>query len=217
MVVKPNDKPLSKIAEGYKKKLAGYISVLKPKERLFFFEYTLDYNAKRATIAAGYSERTATAMATKLLNRTRIIKCLSVIADSDNENYQVERDEVLKHLIYCFTRTAYDFVDEKGRLIKDLSKLSVRAAASIDGIKQREHFDEDGNLIRVDTEYKLVSKGQALDMAMRHKALYSPEQHEHTVVVDFNQFREQIEEQDVIEKRIEAEYTVEIIPDKNNT
>lgn len=148
------------------------------KMRKFAYEYLIDRNATQAAIRAGYSKKTAGVRGQKLLKHPVIAAWLGKQAKQDLERLQLDREEVLRQLFYLATRSGVDFVDENGRIITDIHKLPVRAQEAIDGIKQKvkRYTTENGEEIEeVQTELKLVGKGGAIDMAMKHFGLYAPE------------------------------------------
>lgn len=187
---------------------------LSVKEQKFVLEYMLDGNAARAARAIGYSSGRSTVTGSNILQRPHVKAAIDAIAKKDREAFEIQRWEILWHLAACATRSGKDYVDEKNRLTP-VSELTDAAAAAIDGFKQkvRRYTKDDGTEVEeVDTEVKLVSKAQALDMALRHKGLFAAEKVETTVSVDNQILRRFLQEMhvpltldvDPIEQKIQA-------------
>jgi len=145
----------------------------------------VDHKPKAAAIRAGYSPKTADVKAQQLLKNPIIKAALGKLERLDVEKLELDRHEVLRQLYYCVTREARDFVDENGKLVTDVNKLPQRAQCAVDGIEQEIHYDSEGNEY-IKTKYKLVSKAAVLDMAMKHKGLFAPDQQEVRHVLDWD-------------------------------
>lgn len=191
---------------------------LNERERKFVNEYMLDGNAARAAREAGYSESTASTKAVQILKRPAVAKLIRTRRAKAQEHLKLSEAEVLRHLYYLATRTSDDFVDEQGRLLP-LQKLNRRAAACVDGIKQTEYYDRDGNLDRVETTLKLSPKASGVDMALKHKGLFAPEKHENNVhvTIDWDRLAEPPDiidvEADPIERKISSVKALPAPPD----
>lgn len=183
------------------------------KERAFCLEYMVDYQGTRSVIAAGYSKKGASVMAIKLLKRSHIKAYLGKAQRLQREERKVDSDEILDHLVSCVTRDGKDFVDEHGKLRVNMNELPDNVTRAVDGIKQKRkvYTYEDGTTVEeIETELKLVPKAAALDMAMKHKGLFAPEEHKVlSTTVDWDKLLEAGERGngyvDPIEARIEAE------------
>lgn len=150
-------------------------SRLNVKQQKFVAEYCVDYNGRQAAIRSGYPAKTAASMATKLLNTDLIMRAIGQHERAALEDLGIQKKEILAHLHHCATRNALEYVDEHGKLLP-INKLSIRAAACIDGIKQtqRSYTDQNGEEHTVlETEYKLVGKASAIDMALKHLGAYA--------------------------------------------
>jgi len=151
----------------------------------FALEYMIDCNGTRAVIDAGYSEKGASVRATKLLKNKLLSRYIGKLMADSQKQYEVDRNEILRQLVYCATRSGEDFVDDTGKLIENINELPERARNAIDGIKQkvkRYKCDDGTEVEEVTTELRMVSKAAAMDMAMRHKGLFAAEKHDHQVV-----------------------------------
>lgn len=73
-------------------------SELNIKQKNFCREYLIDLNATKAGIRAGYSEKTAYAIAEKLLKKAEIQNYLKVLMDKKESKQIAKADEVLQLL-----------------------------------------------------------------------------------------------------------------------
>lgn len=196
--------------------------MLKGRQRLFALEYLLDYDAKRAAIAAGYSEKSAAGHGRKLLCIPKIKRFIEQHERKTQERYEVDRDTILRHLVACATRDGKDFVDDKGRIRTNLKDLPDSVTCAIDSIKQkRRMYYVDGEPVEeITTELKLVSKAAALDMAMRHKGLFAPQEVEARLFLNWDILYSANAQHDPIEERLaqaeRAAITVEHRPPNSN-
>ena len=148
---------------------------LNDRQRRFALEYLIDCNGTRAAIAAGYSKKTASVKAAKLLQHKLIKRVIGKSELLSRKRLEATREDVLEQLAYCATRSGADFVDEQGNLIQNINDLPIRAQNAIDGIEHEEFYDAEGTLVKVKRKLKLVPKASAIEMAMRHKGLFAPE------------------------------------------
>lgn len=150
---------------------------LTDQQRKFVTEYVKDYNGVRAAKEAGYKHPKV--MAAKLLKKPDI-KAEVGRHHKDNENLSIlERERVLEELKVIVTRNIKDLVDEKG-IVKELHELPDDIARAIDGIKVKQMFDAEGEVVGQTIEIKLVPKLPAIDLAMKHLGLYSDTKVEHS-------------------------------------
>ena len=148
-------------------------------------------NARQAAIEAGYSEKTAAVRAVKILKDPRMKSLVGKMLKEQRDKFTIEADEILWHLWACASRNGKDFVDEKGHLLltsQNINDLPDEVTAAIDSIKQKRktYATEDGDVVEIETELKLVSKAAALDMAMKHKGLFAPQEIHGKLTFDFD-------------------------------
>ena len=171
------------------RKRGADISKLPDKQRRFCLEYLQDYNGTQAAIRAGYSRKTASVLANKILKKPAVKRFLGKFERESQEQFELERNEILRHLAACATRDGKMFVNDRGVLHGNLNDLPDEVTAAIDSIKQkvRTYTTQDGEEVtEVETELKLVSKAAALDMAMKHKGLFAAEKHDHSHQISIN-------------------------------
>jgi len=71
---------------------------LTPKQEMFVQEYLVDFNATQAAIRAGYSPKTAGAMAVKLVSKSFISDAISDAIDLRNKRVAITQDYVLHNI-----------------------------------------------------------------------------------------------------------------------
>lgn len=184
---------------------------LTPKEKMFVTAYISNgFNGTQAAITAGYSSKGASVTASKLLKKPRVQTALAKEERKVGKEFNLERNDILMQLYYALTRSGEDFVDENGVVLQNIHKMSPRARACIDGIKQKvtEIVDpETGEVIgrKIETEVKMTPKAHAMDLAMRHKNLFPPKQiigeisHKHSIDWDSILDQEYRDDEDIVE------------------
>jgi len=154
----------------------------------FCFHYLESGNNTQSAINAGYSKKTAAAMAGKLLKDKRVSAFIGKAQQEMCERLELTAEEVLRQLYFCATRDGKQLCDPNGILVLNhrvvngrvsgttIHDLPEQITAAIDGVKQKvRRYDEDGVFIEeVETEIKLVSKGGAIDMALKKMGMYAP-------------------------------------------
>lgn len=163
------------------------------KEQRFVTAYISNgFNGTQAAIAAGYGKKGAGPISSTMLKKPKIQTAIAKEERKIAKEFNLDRDDILIQLYHALTRSGEDFVDENGVVLQNIRKMSPRARACIDGIKQKvtELIDpETGEVIgrKIETDVKITSKLAAVDLAMRHKNLFPPKQitgeinHKHSV------------------------------------
>ena len=72
------------------------MSKLTTKQELFCKEYLIDFNATRAAIAAGYSEKTASEMGYENLSKPQLAEYIQAAMDKRSAKVEITADWVLK-------------------------------------------------------------------------------------------------------------------------
>ncbi len=182
---------------------------LTDKQRIFLYQYLVDSNSKRAAIAAGYSEKTATQKGAQLLQHPLIKAQLGKLQRQDVIKLELSREEILKQLYYACTRDVGDFEDENGQVHTSLRAIPERLRACIDGfeVEQQSFTDRETGetTITQKIKVKLSPKLGAIDLAMKHKGLFAAEKHEVTVgVFNWDALAKAPEQSNIIEARVKA-------------
>jgi phage terminase small subunit len=105
--------------------MSNHTPDLNPLQRLFCLEYLKDFNATRAAIDAGYSEKTAHSQACRLLKTPRIVKYIEEAMRKREEAVQLDAQYVLTRLGEQTEADFADIFDEDGKLLdmKDWPKI----------------------------------------------------------------------------------------------
>lgn len=148
--------------------------MLNDKQERFCIEYLIDLNATKAAIRAGYSEKTARQIGERLLSNVDISARVSELRQSQQQRTQITADMVIAELVKIGFNNIQDYIEE-GNRIKDLTTISRDLAASVASIKitetrviQKDKIIE----VRVNTEFKLHNKLDALEKLGRHIGIY---------------------------------------------
>jgi phage terminase small subunit len=136
---------------------------LTARQQRFCHEFLLDSNGTRAAERAGYSVRTAKQQASRLLTNVNVQGLIVELTVEQSNRIDFDSDRVLLELKHLATSTMADFIDDKGRLITDLSKVRPEAAAAVECCE--ESVKADGSIVR---KIKLFNKVTALEKAGRH-------------------------------------------------
>jgi phage terminase small subunit len=186
-------------------KRSNELSRMTLKERRFCLEYLVDYNATRAAVVAGYSEKTAAVQAAKLLKKPHIKSYVDKMEGELVEDVKLRKEDILTQLYYALTRTVDDFVGPDGDVLP-MSQMDVRAKSMIDGFEQEVRIDGETGEKKIKTKVKLVGKLGAIELAMKHKGLFEADKHDHNhkVSLDWDSLVRPInpDEEDIIEGRI---------------
>jgi len=145
--------------------MAASSSGLKRRERRFVEEYLVDLNATRAAVRAGYSEKTATSIACRLMKKEAIGAAVRAGMDERSKRTQITADRVLRELARIAFADIRSFTERDGSALtaKSLAALSDDDSAAI-----AEMSGTDGKTFKV----KLHDKKHALDKIARHLGLY---------------------------------------------
>jgi len=164
------------------------------KMRRFALEYMVSHDGTDAAIKAGYSKRSASPTASRLLKHPLISKFIAEVEQLDVEELELDRQEVLIQLYYALTRQVSDFVDPETGLGLLPHKLPKRVQSIVDGFEQdiEEYEAEDGSLHRrIKMKYKITPHATAREQALKHKGLFAPDRVvlDTRPMLDLDQFR----------------------------
>lgn len=147
---------------------------LTSKQRRFVDEYLVDLNATQAAIRAGYSEKTARAIACENLTKPDIADAIAAAMKERENRTHITQDRVLQELArvaFFDIRRLYN-ADGSMKRPDQLDDEAAAVLAGIDVIEQQTvSADEDGNMQAAPTftkKAKVFDKMAALTLAMRH-------------------------------------------------
>lgn len=153
------------MAKGKQNKIRGKPH-LTPKQQKFVLEYIVDNNGAAAARRAGYSEKTANAMAARLLAKVNIQQEISKAVARQEIRTEITADRVLEELARIAFLDVRKLYDDAGNL-KKLSELSPDVAAALAELKVTDQMT-DGKLTGRVTEAVCWNKMKALEMLARH-------------------------------------------------
>lgn len=137
---------------------------LTPQQQAFVAEYVIDFNATRAAIVAGYSEKTARVQGSQLLNNTYVSKAIKEALEEHGTKREVLKQRVLNQLVNLSHSDIRDYVeyDQGGVTLKPSKSLTRAQAAAITEV--REVRTQNGSTVT----FKLSSKEKSLELLARH-------------------------------------------------
>lgn len=139
---------------------------LTKKQEMFCREYIIDFNATRAALAAGYSEKSAYQIGSENLNKVEIQAFLSELMQERNERVQIDADYVLNRLVEIDTLDVLDIVDDKLN-IKPIEQWSRAWRTSVTAIDVAE-LKESGDVIGFLKKVRLPDKLKNLELIGKH-------------------------------------------------
>ncbi len=151
-------------------------SNLSVKEERFAQEYLVDLNGMKAAIRAGYSVKTASSQASRLLTRVKVQECIQGLMAERSKRCEVTADKVLKEFAKIAFIDIRKFYHENG-ILKLPNELDEDAAAAIAEISINEIWGYDitleanvkqGEAKKVKTHDKL----RALENIAKHLGWY---------------------------------------------
>lgn len=141
---------------------------LTDKQEKFCQEYTIDFNATRAAISAGYSVDTARSIGSENLSKPDIQARIQEIRRIDAERLNLTRERILSEYAKIAFFDIRKIYDENGTL-KPMTEIPDDEAAVIGGVKRSvtTFGDEDNGGEKITLEVKVWEKTKALDSLCR--------------------------------------------------
>lgn len=171
-------------------------TTLTPKQEMFCKEYIIDFNATRAAIEAGYSEKTASVIATQNLGKLYIQEYIAQLMKKREERTEITADMVVVELAKIAFHDIRKLYDEHGNMIA-VQDLDDESAATIASFKSRkEKTGKDASDYDIIDEYKRIDKLKSLELLGRHLAMFTDvKKHEGEITVNkgLNDFYEEAE------------------------
>jgi len=143
---------------------------LTPKEQLFISGYLIDFNATQAAIDAGYSKKTARAIATENLSKPHIQDAIKIEVDrllKDNRGLALRVVRECEKIAFGKISDVIGF-DDDGVTLKSSDDIDT---STIESVSFDETFSKGGMSKR--KRIKLYSKEKALEILAKYTALYS--------------------------------------------
>jgi phage terminase small subunit len=169
--------------------MAGKISdentPLNARQAQFVREYLIDFNAKQASIRAGYSAHSAHEIASQLMEKPYIAKAIKEAIDARAQRTEVTQDRVLLELGRIAFFDKRKLYNADGALKKP-HEWDDDTAAVLSGLDIEEIFSGNGEerqSVGFSKKAKVFDKVAALSLAMRHLGMLK-DKIEHSGAVD---------------------------------
>ncbi len=150
--------------------------MLTPKKRLFAKEYIVDLNGTQAAIRAGYSTKTASSQAERLLRDVDVQAAVHQAVQARERRAEVTADRVVTELAKLGFASMLDYitVQPDGTAVVSLSTLTREQAAAIQEITVEEYTDGKAGEARPvkRVRLKLVDKKGSLELLGRHLGIF---------------------------------------------
>ena len=139
---------------------------LNPKQQRFVDEYLIDLNATQAAIRAGYSPKTATAIASENLSKPSISAAIACAMAERSKRTGITQDRILEELAKVAFIKLTDIVDDTGKI---KAGATDEDRACIESIKYKRTNTDTG--YSEEREVKASSKLKAIELLMRHTGM----------------------------------------------
>ena len=139
---------------------------LTEKQRRFVDEYLIDLNATQAAIRAGYSPKTATAIASENLSKPSISAAIACAMAERSKRTGITQDRILEELAKVAFIKLTDIVDDTGKI---KAGATDEDRACIESIKYKRTDTDTG--YSEEREVKASSKLKAIELLMRHTGM----------------------------------------------
>jgi len=137
---------------------------LTPKQEIFCNEYLIDFNATRAAIAAGYSERTARSIGAENLTKPNMQDYLNEKREEISKRHNVTMDRIVQEYAHIAFQDTAELFD--GSTLKEVSELPenvTRALSEVTVQSVRQVGEGDNAKIAEVIKVKSHDKKGALD------------------------------------------------------
>ncbi len=104
------------------------------RETVFVREYLFDLNGTRAAVAAGYSSKTASVAASRMLRKVKVQALLKQRMEERQQRLDISADRVLRELARIAFFDPRKLFNHDGSL-KDIAELDDDTAAAIAGVE----------------------------------------------------------------------------------
>ncbi|GLQ09232.1 hypothetical protein GCM10007913_11640 [Devosia yakushimensis] len=147
----------------------GATKKLTPKEFLFCQEYLVDFNGTQAAIRAGYSEKTAAAIAYENLRKPHIRRCITELMKERSARTKWDADKLLQRLGDELEADINDIHNPDGSMKPIADWPLVFRQGLVEGLKVREELTPDGEVVSARiVEYRTASRSKLKEMIGKH-------------------------------------------------
>ncbi len=170
---------------------------LSDQEERFCQEYIIDLKRGKAAERAGYSEKTASQSASRLLKRVKVLDRIEELKTERIERTKVDQDFVIERLKLLSDSNIGDFLKmpEKGQPFFDLSDATEDQLYAIEGLQVDTRYEgsgEDAEEVKR-TKITLSGKRQSLELLGRHVGIFKDGSHDGPVIIILGDKREKKE------------------------
>ncbi len=154
-------------------KLRSSLRKLPPKQQLFVYEYSKNFNATEAALKAGFSSKTAYSQGSRLLKKVEIKEAVEERIQEQIKKVGVTKQRVLTELArlaFSDNRKLYD-ADGRLKLPKDWDDETAAAVAGTETFEEFGGRGEDRKLNGYTRKVKTWDKTRALELLAKHLAL----------------------------------------------
>lgn len=140
---------------------------------LFVAEYLIDFNAARAALAAGYSEKTARTQGSLLLTVPAVRAAIDKGMAEMMERAKLTQDDVIaeiRRLAFFDPRKLFD-ADGAPLPITELDDDTAAAVAGLEVLDEYEGKGLEREKVAVVKKYKIADKVRSLELLARHFGL----------------------------------------------
>ena len=147
---------------------------LTTKQKKFAEEFILDFNATRAAIAAGYSQKTARITAAENLTKPNIAEYIKELQKGIKEKYKITEEKIISELCAIAFAKVSDYV----KIVPDIDYETMKQKATIKYVETSELSDMQKSAIseirktRDGISIKLGDKTKALELLGKHIGMF---------------------------------------------
>lgn len=147
-----------------------------PRWKLFAHEYCKEMNGTKAAISVGYSEKSATMQASRLLTKEKVKSEVERILSDRAKKLDITAEKVLGELAKMAFANMQDYIQiQDGEAYVDLSAMTREQAAAIQEITSERYVEGKGDDAREvkRTKFKLSDKRGSLELLGKHLKLFT--------------------------------------------
>lgn len=146
---------------------------LTAQEQRFVNEYLIDLCLKDAAIRAGYSPRSASVTASRLMNKEKVRDAIEIAMAERSRRCGISQDRVLNELAKIAFVNIGDIVDLEHKEVK--GNLSPDDMSAISSVKFKDYSGEDSSSKEISIE--MQNKIKALEMVGKHLGMWNDKLH----------------------------------------
>lgn len=138
--------------------------------RTFAQEYIINFNGTEAAIKAGYSEKTASSQASRLLTHAKVQEFIQEYIKGREKRTEITGDMVIQELAKIAFVDVKNIYDDNGDLLP-IPNLPSEITSAISTFKTRKENQGNSDYDIIE-EYKMHDKMRALEMLGKHTGIF---------------------------------------------